>query len=759
MDEQRSVQLEKLSRCFPGLMCFPEVAALVETAVADAAGEGGVNWRLFAVLANAVLEEGRDHISLGEMVPALWSAGNLGIFSPQRDDLGQGSDMPIAWDTRAVNRLKAHGCVKWTDLAALTPLDLSEIPRLGRKTAFEIALQVISFGWDRDGLSVEGSNGRSGASADGRGTYLGSAGNVSWAVFHEWTLGEDQALQRMWLWASTEKQARTFADLVRLLAKPEDSWPDDVRATIKHLCGVPLKQPDVRSDPIQVLIDWFEAEDERSRDLMTMRLFTMGKPATLDELARAHGVTRERIRQIEGKLLARHETWTLSPEAQPVRWRAASIREYAGPWCVVDKVLATLIGHDGHGDFLKSPAAALLLHLAGPYRRDGECLVRRGFTLPLIEEVASEVGLVDLGAYRRLLTDAGVLPAWHEAALQAQSAALRELNGEAYLWNGSLASKAVAVLSAIGQPSSADTIANTFGLGMTPNRIRNVLGTDPRVIRSGKSLWALAEWGFEEYSGIAEEIKERLDAAGGGPLQLRALINELVDAFGVSESSVRIYADAPAFLVGEGTIRLRTSDNPYPVFADLHRVRGIYFANGVLITHLALDASIIRNGSCYVHRVVAGRLGVVPGERATYSWGEHAVQLHWPLTSPAGPLLTGLRPIFDENEVTPGDVLRLKLDPIRGQVKPERVDGDALRIVDQVGRLRALTGLDLSEARDIEEQIAVAIEVQTPRARDALRDRGDEVIAASIPFRVVAETADKELAAIFGDLDRDLGLG
>jgi hypothetical protein len=79
-------------------------------------------------------------------------------------------------------------------------------------------------------------------------------------------------------------------------------------------------------------------------------------------------------------------------------------------------------------------------------------------------------------------------------------------------------------------------------------------------------------------------------------------------------------------------------------------------------------------------------------------------------------------------------------------------------ITDHVARLRALTGLDLLEAHDIEEQVAASIEVQTSRVRDALRDRGDETVAASIPFRVTAETTNDELTAIFGDLDRDLNL-
>jgi hypothetical protein len=335
---------------------------------------------------------------------------------------------------------------------------------------------------------------------------------------------------------------------------------------------------------------------------------------------------------------------------------------------------------------------------------------------------------------------------------------MRELNGAVYAWNGNVASKAVVVLAAHGRQASADEVASAFGSGMTASRVRNALSTDSRVVRSGKRMWALVTWGFEEYSGIAEEIRERLDANGGGPLPLRPLIDELVDKFGVSEASVRVYSDAPAFVVADGAIRLRTSENPYPVFTDLSRVRGVYVDGRAFIVHLALDAGIIRNGSCYVHRIVAGRLGVVPGDRAVYSYGDNPVQLHWPVTSGTGPLLTGLRPVFDDRAVNPGDVLRLKFKPVDAQVTAERINENMVGITDHVARLRALTGLDLLEAHDIEEQVAASIEVQTSRVRDALRDRGDETVAASIPFRVTAETTNDELTAIFGDLDRDLNL-
>lgn len=748
MDEQQSAELEKLHRCFPQLIKSRDILALAD----DAPRGSGVRWRLLTqVLVDAVLAEDRRHIPLGETVPTLRKVGDFDIALPPPGRL-----TPLVWDTRAINRLRRHSCHRWADLAELTPHDLAVMPHAGPMTVYEIVAQVLTFVWDSD--TAAGRDGEPAVDLDDRLFEPRSRTRVGGVIESEWAESEDKALWILWAWASREKQVRNLADFVRLVSSVRGTWPEDVRAAIKHLGEIPLRAADAGSDPIVLIKDWLDAHDGRARGVVERRLFTGGKRATFDELARGYGVTRERMRQIEGQVLARLEEWKHSAEALPVRWRAVSIREYVGPWCVVDKGLAALVGHEEQAeDCLDSPQAALLLSMAGPYRRDGKYLSRYGFTLPPIDTVASETGLIDLDAYRNLLAEAGVLPVWHEAAIEAHAASVRKLSGALYAWSGRLASKAVAVLAAIGQPASADEIANVFDSGMTANRIRNVLSTDARVVRSGKNVWALVEWGFEEYSGIAEEIRERLEAVGGGPLRLRSLIDELVDAFGVSESSVRMYSDAPAFVVSNGLIHLRTSDDPYPAFTDVSRVRGVYLDGRALIAHVALDAGIIRNGSCYVHRVIAGRLGVVPGGRVAYSWGEYPVQLHWPLTSATGPLLTGLRPVFDEHAVNPGDVLRIRFDPVDEQLTAHRVDGDAVSVTDQVARLRALTGVDLLEAHDIEEQVAGAIEVQTSRVRDALRDRGDEVAAAIIPFRIVTETTNDELAAIFGDLDRELG--
>ena len=59
---------------------------------------------------------------------------------------------------------------------------------------------------------------------------------------------------------------------------------------------------------------------------------------------------------------------------------------------------------------------------------------------------------------------------------------------------------------------------------------------------------ALAEWGLEEYEGIATEIIQRIER-GGGVASRSAIIEEFTTDFGVKEQSVITYLSTEMFAV------------------------------------------------------------------------------------------------------------------------------------------------------------------------------------------------------------------
>lgn len=753
---------EKLQRCFPELLKSPHTAALTKDVLKRNLRDESLRWTLLArALEDAVLAEENCLIPLGTSMPGLWAAGGLGVTQAPNP-----ACMPPVWSQRALNRLRLNGYLRWVDLAAATPLDLAEMRAAGVKTVSEIVGHALTLAWLMDGSAAEESSGSPVSEHGPREAILCRPTGFAHAFARQWSEADERAmrvsssLDVLSAWAWTEMGARTLGELSRLASGSHEAWPLDVQQAAELLAAESLAEPAPGSNPLDAINDWCEALDDRGRAIFSQRLFACGTKTPLDEIARSHGVTRERIRQLEGQIRAQFAEWLEGDEARSVRWRTRSLREYAGLWCPLDQRLVGLLGYvateaEGWGE---SVSSGVLLTLAGPYRLTEGILAREGYALPDISQAASDTGLVDLEAYRDLLRRSGILDRWLGAAIEVQRPSLRRMGAGLYVWTGGLASKVIAALDALGEPASASQIAEAIDPAIRTNQIGNVLRGDARTMRSGKGLWALSAWGLEEYSGIAEEIRERLEAAAGGPLNLRALADELVDKFGVSEASVRAYADAPAFVVSDGEVRLRQEDDVYPPFTDLSRVRGTYVDGTAFITHLTLDAGIIRNGSCYVHRLVAGRLGVRPGQRSTYRWAGEQVQVHWPLTSASGPIVTGLRPVFEKHSAAPGDVLRLRFDLASGELVSRRIE-EPRPSADPLSKLQELTGLQLLPQHDIEEQVAAAIEVPTPRVRAVLRDRGDDMVAASIPFNTDVAVKDDALAALFGDLARDLDLG
>src|SRR5690606_36896135 len=102
--------------------------------------------------------------------------------------------------------------------------------------------------------------------------------------------------------------------------------------------------------------------DERQRDILDRILDLDDDKPTLEEIGERHGVTRERIRQVQVKVEERINVVRTSPVYRPLASAGERLRERMGTAVPLDAVRA---------DFAKFPpdhVDALILHLAGPYR-------------------------------------------------------------------------------------------------------------------------------------------------------------------------------------------------------------------------------------------------------------------------------------------------------------------------------------------------------------------------------------------------------
>ena len=138
------------------------------------------------------------------------------------------------------------------------------------------------------------------------------------------------ALQVIAAWGITERGARTLGNLLTLAPAAADMPPDVARCwdRLAQLSLRPLAGPAEPDGHVARLAAELLGEtDERRRLIMTSRTFAPDK-RTYDSLARELGISRERVRQLEGDGLTRLTQAARHNRYAPLRWRAASAAQH-----------------------------------------------------------------------------------------------------------------------------------------------------------------------------------------------------------------------------------------------------------------------------------------------------------------------------------------------------------------------------------------------------------------------------------------------
>jgi len=155
-------------------------------------------------------------------------------------------------------------------------------------------------------------------------------------------------------------------------------------------------------------------------------------------------------------------------------------------------------------------------------------------------------------------------------------------------------------------------VVERIGEGHSTRTVLNGLAQDARVGRAGKKTWGLRSWGVEEYSGIVDEIVERIDRDGGS-CDVESLVEELRSTFSVTENSVRLYLSTLAFVIEGGRVRRRTDDEPWTIDDRLAVARGAYRNDNALRLRLPVTKDVLRGSGHAIHPAVAVALAVAPG--------------------------------------------------------------------------------------------------------------------------------------------------
>ncbi|WP_185746636.1 sigma factor-like helix-turn-helix DNA-binding protein [Mycolicibacter terrae] len=337
--------------------------------------------------------------------------------------------------------------------------------------------------------------------------------------------------------------------------------PDEVvkaQQRVKALCVSDiLTEQEIERDIAALFDDALSVLDPRATEVLGARLFA-DDPPTLDQLGQKYDVTRERIRQIEGK--ARGTMMTVISEEGPLAMAAQSARDLIGTIRPLDDLLEMIPALGKTVERVGQPAWRVLDRLDDAYEiEDGWCVVptmsaATEFTRTQLAERANQYGVIRLDELELVESGQPDRKAAITAAWLTHCGFV--ISGEYVLTRtSSVGDYAAAVLFLEGSPLSSQEIVDRFVFDRSARSLGNSLGADDRFDRVDRDRWALKEWGLEAYTGIRSMIRE-LVARGGGRAHLEDVVEYITGRYSVSASSVIAYSAAAPFTTKDGIVQL-----------------------------------------------------------------------------------------------------------------------------------------------------------------------------------------------------------
>ncbi|WP_181032930.1 sigma factor-like helix-turn-helix DNA-binding protein [Clavibacter michiganensis] len=587
------------------------------------------------------------------------------VFPRLPDDLLLSVDrLPV----RAQTVLGRAGATRWGDLADLRVSELMVMRGMGAKTIADILVHIIR-------LSAEDRSG----SAGGEAAVALPVRTRRERGAHAPLSASSRLLEAVELLAAWATATGT-ADMPLLPAssrQDRDGVPVEVREARVWLHGVTADAWLDGRDRVSIsdrLHFHLGSLEDRERTILLARIDSPSK-RTLEALGLEHGVTRERIRQIEARVMRSMRSW-LHDDAD-LAFAAAGVRHRMGPLAHRDS-LSTI---SGLGDLLDGTTVTALQFLDA--MDDGFSGDASGwYGVPSLAAARDTTGLL----FADLSGPHG--ESWHEdvEAAMRSWAGLSDTDLEAWLdlegyvrildiWVGperrSIPDRVAAVLSEAGVPSSLEDLHGALGGQRSLGSVRNALAADARFQRVGRDRWGLAEWGGDAYTGIKEAIATAVRAGGGGVL-LDDISRDLPPRLAVSANSVRTFASGWPFEVRGGVVgfaekRAVTRKDPY-------LTRRLYLLDETVALRLTVTNEHLRGSGMPVSAGTARALGISPGDVRTWPGGSWDMTLSW---SHAQPHLSSIRLALVAIDAALGDDVMITWGGDTVSVRALVIDGSA----------------------------------------------------------------------------------
>jgi hypothetical protein len=389
----------------------------------------------------------------------------------------------------------------------------------------------------------------------------------------------------------------------------------------------------------------------RERDVVQRRVLTEPR-VSLEDIGVDHGLTRERVRQIQAKAEKR-----LAQRLGPVVFDAAR--------CIRQLLPSTARAELFHAALHRiAPARAehrawvtREVSAAAGYVQSGEWFVQPTLEQLLrpakdrIDDLTDDRGFVDFDALRK---EFGLGQA--ESEFVREQLGLPELHG--YVMKArTQRNQLVAAIQHIGRPATREELLDVIGVEGAGRTIFNYLVSLPFIVRVTKDTWGFQEWTDNPYDGIAEEIAQRIEE-DGGESSVAEIMAEFPVLFGVAEGSIRTYLSTPRFLLSNGRVRLASQPQRKRHRTLSQHDRVTVLADGTPVLRVDLHERHFSGYSVKIPPALAEHQGVGIDQATRVpivspdNCGE--ASLIWRAQDPLGPEFGRLRQAF-EQVGTPGN--------------------------------------------------------------------------------------------------------
>lgn len=639
-------------------------------------------------------------------------------------------DLPFS--TRTRNSVSQH--LERFTARRLTFGDILSVPSFGARSAIEFAC-VIEAAMDHAPISA-----------------LGATRNEKPGLRASSTPQEiKSAFQTLAAYAAGERNLNTLAEV---LPTPQEDWPPEIKhlwgsleqVSTRELAGDLIKRysvPELMSRALAPL-------DDRSREILAERVLVTERAVTLEVLGDRFGITRERVRQLEKKAITQLDR-VRNSEFRPVIRRAQAVRAKLGVGVPADdqaisEILtwATLDIENG-SNVTPSFARALLLWLAGPYKKRDDWLLAerhlKKLSLEAVLDRRDERGMVAVSAIGEVLSDFGFHERIHEAWLVVLRNFLAVDGGYIY-FKGSIPDKVRVLLRYRNRPIAVEEMMDLLDSGSVRS-VRQRLIDDPGFWRINKqSEFVIAGTpGYDEYTGITDEIVQEIEACGG-QAPFDHLIEKLTRVYGVKETSVVAYINTPMFTKDEnGIVRVRDAEIAIDFYTDIKKTAACYRSpDGIWYWRVLVDKDVARGSGRLVPNAFAQELGCDIGDKIEIDTTTGPLTFSWPLASTTGASIGSLRSALASCQAEIGDFLFVRAT--KPKITFERLRKEVLdSSVSDLGRLSLLVGCgEVNNDSDALERIATVLaNTKTSEqeilleSRRILNARGETELAELIP--------------------------